>query len=182
MDHLGSGLSILIAIVVVLFFVWPSIWSRYEEWRERRQIDARGGVLAGAEVTVASLEPTPPVDDPDDPLPRAFYSIDLTIAPRPGPKGETFLWEPLLLDIVDPEEAVDTESDAGADLCKLYTIEVWELGRFISEDEIDDRETAFEIEGPGRLRLLVGAHESARRFSLLYYATEFGDVRLPRPE
>jgi hypothetical protein len=52
---------------------------------------------------------------------------------------------------------------------------VWIDDGWVPEEEL---EAGFGIEGAGRLVLLVGAHETVRRFGLAYFWEELGEVEI----
>lgn len=167
---------IVLAVVALSFWLLPAVQDRLEARSETRYLTARGAALHGASVEVAEIllvePPAEPLDEDDDPLPRQYYEIDVTIEPAPNaPRG----WSPLDLDVFDPEEDVESLGDASADLVRLYTVDVAIDGEWVPEEELGDD---FTIDGAGRLLLLVGAHESVLRCGLIYFTEEFGEIDL----
>jgi hypothetical protein len=177
----GTTLFIILAVVVILAFtLLPALQNRLEERAERRSMEARGAVMRGATVTVHAVsvvdrpEDAGAGDDDEDPLPRTYYDIEVTIAPA-APGGR---WSPFDVDIFDPEEDVEDEEEPGAEMALLYAVDVWRDGEWVPEEELGE---GFTIDGEGRLVLLVGAHESVPRVGLIYFWEEFGEIELGQP-
>ena len=180
----GTTLFIILAVVVILAFtLLPAIQNRLEERAERRSMEARGAVMRGAAVTVHALSVVDRPEDAvaagegedEDPLPRTYYDIEVTIAPA-APGGR---WSPFDVDIFDPAEDVEDEEEPGAEMALLYAVDVWRDGEWVPEEELGE---GFTIEGEGRLVLLVGAHESVPRVGLIYFWEEFGEIELREDE
>src|SRR5262245_39703934 len=151
----------------------------------------KGAVLKGASIQIHSIRPAEPpakreprieqsedgdhADDVDqeafkeeDKTPRRYYSLDVTITPKP-PTGKFQLWEPTELLLVDPSVANDIESDQ--DHCVISKFELEDDGQFTD---------AFEkYDGPRRLRLLLGVKEGVRELRFRYYFEPFGNVTIP---
>ncbi len=170
--------TIAIVAVFLAFTVIPAIQNRLEERAERKSLLRKGAVLRGAAIAVHAAtvverpeDAAPPESDDEDPLPRTFYDVELTIEPA-TPNGR---WSPLDIDLFDPEDMATDEDEPGAEMVLLYAVDVWIDGGWVPEEEL---EQGFGIEGPGRLVLLVGAHETVRRFGLVYFWEELGEVEI----
>jgi hypothetical protein len=172
--------TIAIVAVFLAFTVLPAIQNRLEERAERKSMERKGAVLRGAGITVHAVtavdrreDAVPPESDDEDPLPRTFYDVEITIEPT-APRGR---WSPLDLDLFDPEDMATDEDEPGAEMVLLYAVDVWIDDGWVPEEELED---GFGIEGAGRLVLLVGAHETVHRFGLAYFWEEIGEVEIGR--
>ena len=169
--------TIAIVAVFLAFTVLPAIQNRLEARAERKSMERKGAALRGAAITVHAIrvvdrpdDAAPPESDDEDPLPRTFYDVELTI--EPAARGR---WSPLDLDLYDPEDEATDEDEPGAEMVLLYAVDVWIDDGWVPEEELEE---GFGVEGAGRLVLLVGAHQTVRRFGLVYFWEELGEVEI----
>lgn len=172
-----AGAAVLVLFVLVFRLL---IWSGPRE----KQLRKTSAVLENASVFVHAIRPTEPqetdLDDEDEEAAkRRYYSVDVTITPaRPLVAGvdpaKPSRWNPLALDIKDPDSHADDSRD---EPCKLLSVEVWKGGQFLTDEAMLDQEA--EVEGAQRVRLRVGVLPGTRRFVFVYkLLQEFGEVRL----
>ena len=184
------GNLILIAGLVVLFYVggwW--IRRRFEQICREGVIEA-GAAMRDAQVTVHSVEAVPApnkaspydidkddenfmegVDDaPWDDSEGNYYAIDATITPT----SPVALWDPTGLALVPANYVPEDEIEITDQMCPLHSAELFVNGRFVRPREK-------EIHGPQRVRMVFAVHEGLRAVKFAMMVTYFGRVDLPAP-
>lgn len=164
--------------MAVAFTVIPSLQNQMEDRARRKLIEEKGSALRGATLEVHNVGPVEPSDERVEELGgkdaalRDFFLVDVTVVP---PSDARRGWNPFELDVIDPDEELDALDALDEDMVDLYSVSVETDGEWASAEEVGDD---FSIDGPGRLLLLVGAHESVRRFELVYLWEQLGEIDL----
>lgn len=126
-------------------------------------------VLSGASAWVHSVSPAePPAADPEDPEsapdPSArFFTVEVTVTPRPPAEVAGTAWKPALLEVERAEPASDGD-DPG--IARLEVLD----GDAFRDPGWEDRS------GPQRLRLLVGVPPDVHELRLDYQGIGFGVI------
>jgi hypothetical protein len=123
-------------------------------------------------------EPWPDEDEEeaeDVAVPSRWYCIDVSIKPLAG-RGPMHHWDTDDLRLVDararvPEGLEDDDTD-DIDSLELQELEVQENGKFVMLEQP-------KLEGPQRLRFLVGVPEGVNALKFNYYFEDFGHIPLP---
>ena len=134
---------------------------------------AKGAVLRKAKAEVHAVEAAAAPTRTDDPAdgPCDFYTVDVTISPRPK-LGPFKFWEPGELGLL-PASVKVSAMESAPERVGVSGVEVFQNGRFLPDE-------GMKYFGPQRLRLLVSAKRGAeRRQRFLYYFEAFGIVTLP---
>jgi len=187
---LAAGLAVAVAylpwwgtaFVIAGLLVVGQLMSGYIRALVLTVLKRKGEVLSGATVQVHRVEPVDPPRDQDesaeeDPEPRDFFDIDVTILPLAA-SGRYRCWETGELRLVPldaPTPGWRGRVSPGVDDGRIHNVLVYGHGSFQPDDH-------GRHEGPRRLRLLVAVHrDSPRRLGFRYYFQTFGHVLLPEP-
>jgi hypothetical protein len=174
------AVPILFVLNIAFGFVMKKLATRVIRELFLTPFKLKGAALKGATATVHSVEPAPaPPRDPedsDDEPERAYYLVDVTIAPggtAPADgKGFTF-WEPGEIVFVDATKPPAPDPENDEDVGEIERLEVWSENAFREDED-------YKYEGPQRLRLHVGVDPSVRRVRFKYYFEHFGEIALPK--
>ena len=184
------GNLILIAGLVVLFYVGGWWFRRRFDRIVHEGVLEMGSALKGATVAVHSVEavPLPSRHSPydiskddenfmegvdDEPWNEEgvnYYAIDVTITPA----NEAGPWDPTALTLVPADYIPDDPTEITEQMCPLHSAEVFVNGHY-------ERAPEKEVRGPRRLRMVFAVHEGLRAVKFGLFVTYFGHVDLPAP-
>jgi len=184
------GNLILIAGLVVLFYVGGWWFRRRFDRIVHEGVLEMGSALKGATVAVHSVEavPLPSRHSPydiskddenfmegvdDEPWNEEgvnYYAIDATITPA----NEAGPWDPTALTLVPADYVPDDPTEITEQMCPLHSAEVFVNGHY-------ERAPEKEVRGPRRLRMVFAVHEGLRAVKFGLFVTYFGHVDLPAP-
>jgi hypothetical protein len=184
-----GSLSVIVLLVIFFLYVRHRFNSQVEKIIHEGILEA-GSALKDAQATVHSVTPVPvpagpspydikeddeefcdeidgqPWDDED----AGFYSIDVTISPA-DPSAK---WDPTGLTMVPADFAPEDPTDCCEKMCGLHSAEQFVSGHWEPTPER-------EIQGPRRLKLLMGVPDGVRAVKFASMVTYFGHVDLPAP-
>lgn len=175
-----AGLFGVLLTGVACLFLLRFLASRMLRRAFEAPFAAKGAVLGDAEavvhsITLATAPANDPTEEPEEevPIPRVWYSAELTITPQPS-AGPFHLWEPGELTLAGPDARSTRELD---EVDEEPGYEIWQVWWWDGEKWMDDQ--GEKHEGEQRLRLLFSAPATVRRVRLRYYFGVFGEIDLP---
>src|SRR5262245_28954522 len=184
-----ASISVVVLLVVFFLYVRHRFFSQMEKIIHEGILEA-GAALKDAQATVHAVTAAPapagaspydikeddeefceeidgqPWDDED----ASFYSIDVTITPADA----TAKWDPTGLAAVPADFEPEDPTDCCEKMCGLHSAEQFVSGHWEPTPER-------EIQGPRRLKLLMGVPDGVRALKFANMVTYFGHVDLPAP-